>query len=160
MNKKILPIGYDNFKEVIDNNAYYVDKTNVIEELLKNRAKVTLLPRPRRFGKSLLLSTLYYFFDIENKDNNKYLFEGLNISKSEYMKYQGEFPVIRIDFKMLKEDNYISIYNSYKELISKLYDNKRYLLNSLEEDKKEKFLRFLTKNASEEEYKNTLYILS
>ena len=76
MNKKILPIRYDNFKEVIDNNAYYVDKTNIIEELLKNRAKVTLLPRPRRFGKSLLLSTLYYFFDIENKDNNKYLFEG------------------------------------------------------------------------------------
>ena len=67
MNKKILPIGYDNFKEVIDNNAYYVDKTNIIEELLKNRAKVTLLPRPRRFGKSLLLSTLYYFFDITER---------------------------------------------------------------------------------------------
>ena len=160
MNKKIIPMGYSNFKKVIDNNAYYVDKTKIIEDLLTTKAEVTLFTRPRRFGKSLLLSTLYYFFDIENKDNNKYLFEGLNISKTEYMKYFGEFPVIRVDFKELKQDTYTSVYNSYKGLIASLYDKYIYILDSLEKHKKDMFLRFLNKVAYEEEYKTALYILS
>ena len=69
------------------------------------------------------------------------------------MKYHGEFPVIRIDFKMLKEDNYTSVYNSYKGLIANLYNDKRYLLDSLKDDRKEMFLRFLTRNAYDDEYK-------
>ena len=160
MNKKILPIGYDNFKEVIDNNAYYVDKTNIIEELLKNRAKVTLLPRPRRFGKSLLLSSLYYFFVIENIDNNKYLFEGLNISKSEYMKYHGEFPVIRIDFKELKQDNYNSIVEKYKEIIRKLYESKSFVKSILSEGELKVYNSFLFETATIEKYESAIHILS
>ena len=65
--EKKLPIGYDNFKEVIEKDLYYVDKTHIIEELLDNKNKVVLFPRPRRFGKTLLLSMLENFFNIEKK---------------------------------------------------------------------------------------------
>ena len=71
---KKIPIGEDNFKDLIEKNAYYVDKTEVIEELLYNETKVTLFPRPRRFGKSLFMSMLNNFFDIDLKEENKNLF--------------------------------------------------------------------------------------
>lgn len=80
---KTLPIGIDNFKDLIENDFYYVDKTEVIEELLVNQKFcITLFPRPRRFGKSLFLSMLENFFDIEKKNTNRKLFKGLYISKS------------------------------------------------------------------------------
>ena len=160
MNKKMLPVGYDDFKEIIDNNLYYVDKTKVIEELLSKKNKVVLFPRPRRFGKSLLISTLYYFFDIEKKEENKYLFNGLKIAKSDYFKDQGEYPVIRIDFKELKQDNYTSVFNSYKELIREIYNNKKYLLVNLDEEEINLFKKFLSKTANDEEYKKAIYILT
>ena len=156
----MLPVGYDDFKEIIDNNLYYVDKTKVIEELLAKKNKVVLFPRPRRFGKSLLISTLYYFFDIEKKEENKYLFNGLNIAKSDYFNDQGEYPVIRIDFKELKQDNYISVFNSYKELIREIYNNKKYLLVNLDEEEINLFKKFLSKTANDEEYKKAIYILT
>ena len=81
MDKK-LPIGYDNFKEVIEKDLYYVDKTHIIEELLDNKNKVVLFPRPRRFGKTLLLSMLENFFNIEKKKDNKHLFDNLYIKGS------------------------------------------------------------------------------
>lgn len=71
MNKKMLPIGISNFKKIIEENYYFVDKSLLIEELLKTGSAVTLLSRPRRFGKTLNLSMLKYFFDIENKKKNK-----------------------------------------------------------------------------------------
>ncbi|MGL5724625.1 AAA family ATPase, partial [Cetobacterium sp.] len=74
MAKKKLPLGVDDFKEVRENDFYLVDKSMFIDELLEKKSKVTLLPRPRRFGKTLNMSMLKYFFDIENKEENKILF--------------------------------------------------------------------------------------
>ena len=115
---KSIPISVDNFKKVIEGNYYYVDKTMVIEDLIKTGASVTLYTRPRRFGKSLLLSTLDCFFNIETKESNKNLFNDLYISESEYFSYFGKYPVIRLDFKELKGSSYETIYNKLKIIIS------------------------------------------
>ena len=86
MDKKKLPIGYDNFKEVITDNYCYVDKTKIIEELIGKNKKVFLFPRPRRFGKTLFMSMLDNFFNTQYKEENIDLFKGLKISNSEYYK--------------------------------------------------------------------------
>ena len=99
MVKKKLPVGIDNFKEIIENNYYFVDKSMLINELLDKKSKVTLLPRPRRFGKTLNMSMLNYFFNIEDRELNKNLFNNLNISNTDKMIYQGEYPVIYISLK-------------------------------------------------------------
>ena len=84
MGKKAIPVGIENFEDIIKDNYYYVDKSMLIEDILVNRAAVTLFTRPRRFGKTLNMSMIKYFFDIENKNENKKLFENLKISESEY----------------------------------------------------------------------------
>ena len=76
---KLIPTGIENFKELIDKDYYYVDKTNLIVNIINE--KVVLYTRPRRFGKTLNMSMLYYFFSIKEKENS-YLFDGLNISKN------------------------------------------------------------------------------
>ena len=96
--KKKLPIGLSDFKDMIEKNYYYFDKSELIENILEDGSIVKLFTRPRRFGKTLNMSMLKYFFDVKNKEENKKLFEGLNISKSEYFEKQGEFPVISISF--------------------------------------------------------------
>ena len=94
--KTKLPIGVSNFKDIIEKNYYYFDKTKFIENILEDGSQVKLFTRPRRFGKTLNMSMLKYFFDVKNKDENRKLFEGLNISKSEYFDMQGNFPVISV----------------------------------------------------------------
>ena len=89
-------MGIEDFKELIQDEYYYVDKTLLIDEMLMNKSKVTLFTRPRRFWKTLNMSMLKYFFDIENKEENKKLFENLKVSDSEYMSEQGKYPVIFI----------------------------------------------------------------
>lgn len=89
---KLIPTGIENFKTLIDKNAYYIDNTNFISEVLNEQ--VVLYTRPRRFGKTLNMSMLYYFFSNKEKENS-YLFDGLNIShNSEAMKHQNQYPVI------------------------------------------------------------------
>ncbi|MBP3921124.1 MAG: AAA family ATPase [Bacilli bacterium] len=160
--KKALPIGYDNFKEIIDKNLYYVDKTNIIEELLIKKSKVTLFPRPRRFGKSLLLSTIDNFFNIEYKNENKHLFDNLNISKSKYINNLSTKPVIKIDFKSLKQDSFDEMYEDYKEIIRQIFISKKYLKEDQYLDKSEIELydRYLNKSASLVEYKQAISLLS
>ena len=98
---KQIPIGIENFKELIDKDYYYVDKTLFISDVLKE--KVALCTRPRRFGKTLNMSMLYYFFSIRQADN-AYLFDGLEISKDkEAMQYQNQYPVIFMSLKDLKD---------------------------------------------------------
>ena len=87
--KKALPIGLSDFKSIIEENYYYVDKTDLISNLLYDGAKVNLFTRPRRFGKTLNMSMLKHFFDIENGAENRKLFENLKISDSKYMTEQG-----------------------------------------------------------------------
>lgn len=125
---KSLPIGIDNFNDVIKGNLYYVDKTLVIEELLEKGNGVVLFPRPRRFGKSLLMSMLEHFFDIDKKENSKTLFNGLNISKSKYYSELSKYPVIHLDFKSLKQNSFEESYEQFKMLISNIYSEKMYLI--------------------------------
>ena len=99
---KKIPIGVDDFKKLIENNALYIDKTKFIIELLDDAAEVKLFTRPRRFGKTLNMSTLKYFFDIKNANKNKKLFNGLDIEKSVYISEQGKYPVIFISMKGIK----------------------------------------------------------
>ncbi len=128
---KSIPISKTDFKKIIEENCYYVDKTMVIEDLMKTNAEVTLYTRPRRFGKSLLLSTLDCFFNIETKESNKNLFNDLYISESEYFSYFGKYPVIRLDFKELKGSSYETIYNKLKIIISTVYREKSYIKKSI-----------------------------
>ena len=125
--KKKLPIGISDFKEIIENNYYYFDKTKFIENILEDGSKVKLFTRPRRFGKTLNISMLKYFFDIKNKDENKKLFENLEISKSEYFEKQGNFFVISISFKNYDAENWESGFNTIKNEIKLLY-NEFYLI--------------------------------
>ncbi|MGL6131270.1 MAG: AAA family ATPase, partial [Fusobacteriaceae bacterium] len=121
MVKKKLPVGVDDFKEIIQNDYYFVDKSMFIDELLNKKSKVTLLPRPRRFGKTLNMSMLNYFFNIEGKDSNKELFDDLDISKTDKMKYLGEYPVIYISLKDIKVNNWELCLEKISALIKKEY---------------------------------------
>ena len=125
--KKKLPIGISDFKEIIENNYYYFDKTKFIENILEDGSKVKLFTRPRRFGKTLNISMLKYFFDIKNKNENKKLFENLEISKSEYFEKQGNFFVISISFKNYDTESWESGFNTIKNEIKLLY-NEFYLI--------------------------------
>ena len=104
MKKIPIPIGIDDFKKIWENNYYYIDKTNFIEEIGKNVGKTLLFTRPRRFGKTLNMSMLKYFFDIKNKEENKKLFQNLYIEKSDFFKEQGAYPVVYISLKGIKAD--------------------------------------------------------
>ena len=137
--KKKLPIGLSDFKEIIEYDYYYFDKTKFIENILEDRSKVKLFTRPRRFGKTLNISMLKYFFDVKNKDENKNLFEGLNISKSEYFNKQGEFPVISISFKDYNEKKWESGFREVKGIIERLYTKYKFLTEKMDEIEVEKF---------------------
>ncbi|WP_346676695.1 AAA family ATPase [Erysipelatoclostridium sp. An173] len=109
---KRISTGTENFKELLDNNYYYVDKTRLIEDVLSD--KVMLYTRARRFGKTLNLSMLYYFFSNKEKENS-YLFEGLNISKDkEILKHQNQYPVI---FLTLKDMQYLNFEDQKKQFV-------------------------------------------
>lgn len=107
LGKKRIPIGYEDFKDIIDNDFYYVDKTMLIYEILTNGSQNNLITRPRRFGKTLNFSMLRYFFDITEKDNS-YLFDGLKISEhyGELAGYRNAFPVISLSMKNAKQGSY------------------------------------------------------
>ena len=129
--KKPLPIGIDDFKTIIEEDYYYVDKSKMIEALLDDGAKVTLFTRPRRFGKTLNMSMLNYFFNLKNKEENRKLFENLYISKSKYMNQQGEYPVIYLSFKDIKALNWEKCYYLTRRLIGYLYNEFEFLRERL-----------------------------
>ncbi len=137
MGKKAIPIGIENFEDIIKDNYYYVDKSMLIEDILVNRAAVTLFTRPRRFGKTLNMSMIKYFFDVRNKDENRKLFEGLKIFGSEYMKEQGKYPVIFVSLKDLRADTWEMCLMEIKKLISKIYREFQYITEKMNEDDKE-----------------------
>jgi len=136
-NRKPLPIGVSDFKEIVENNYYYIDKTKLIEDILHYRAKVNLFTRPRRFGKTLNMSMIKYFFDIENKEENRKLFNGLNISESEQMQEQGQYPVIYISFRNMEEVSWENSYIAIRQLISNMYDEFKFIREDM--DKRELF---------------------
>ena len=143
MRKKAIPVGIEDFERIINEDYYYVDKTMLIEELLINRAPVTLFTRPRRFGKTLNMSMLKYFFDVKNKEENKKLFENLKIYNSEYMSEQGKYPVIFVSLKDLKGNTWEECLNRLKLFIFDLYVEFEYIREKMNEWDKKKFEKVL-----------------
>lgn len=125
---KLLPTGIENFKTMIDKSAYYVDKTNFIKDVLNEQ--VVLYTRPRRFGKTLNMSMLYYFFSINEKENS-YLFNGLNISKNkDALKYQNKYPTIFISLKEMKSLTFDAQISSFSNVIYELLEKNLEILSS------------------------------
>ena len=128
--RKAMPIGIDDFAEMINENYYFVDKTKFIEQLREERAKVTLITRPRRFGKTLNLSMLSYFFDIDNAVENKKLFKGLYIESIEYMQEQGTRPVIFLTLKDIKSNSWENQEKKIANNLSELFQQYLFLSDS------------------------------
>ena len=139
-NKKVkLPVGISDFKDVIENNYYYFDKTKFIENILEDGSKVKLFTRPRRFGKTLNISMLKYFFNVKNKDENKKLFENLEISKSEYFEKQGNYPVISISFRNYGEENWDDGLKTIKGILKRVYAEYKFLTEKMDDIEIEEF---------------------
>ena len=130
--KKLLPDGISDFKTLIENNYYYVDKTPFIREVGKNIGKSLLFTRPRRFGKTLNMSMLKYFFDVREAEENRKLFKGLEIQKSSYFKEQGKYPVIFISMKDIKGNTWEKLFKNLKIKISHLFSEYRFLLKEVD----------------------------
>ena len=158
--KKKLPIGISNFKEIIEDEYYYFDKTEFIENLFEEVSKIKLFTRPRRFGKTLNMSMIKYFFDIENKNENKKLFENLKISENEYFEKQGTAPVISISFRNYDESNWGNGFEMIKNTISDLYDEFEFVKENLSVRKKEKYDSILFNRATEATWKLSLLDLT
>ena len=157
---KKIPIGVENFKEIITNNYYYVDKTKFIEKILNDGSKIKLFTRPRRFGKTLNMSTIKHFFDIKNNEENRKLFNNLDIEKSVYIKEQGQYPIIFISMKGIKDITWEEAKSSLKILISKLYSEFKYLLDDLDEFDLPRFKKYLLADIDFANLKNALEFLT
>jgi len=126
---KKLAIGEDDFKLLRQGNHYFVDKSLFISEVISDASRVLLFPRPRRFGKTLNMSMLYYFFSNKNTEVNIKLFDGLAITKSPvFEQHQGQYPVVFLSFKSCKGDTYEEIYTSIITIIAKAFQEHEYIL--------------------------------
>ena len=157
-----LPIGVENFEDLMTHGYYYVDKTLFIKELLDMRGKVNLFTRPRRFGKTLNMSMLRYFLNCEYPEAEK-LFAGTKILEAgeEYREYMGKYPVISVTLKSMKQATYEEAFYCLKEEIAREYRRHEKILDSLDqEEDREKFRRFVVWKAQPEEYLGALRFLS
>ncbi len=171
-----LPIGISDFKEIINGDYYYVDKSLFVKDIIDRGDKIILLPRPRRFGKTLNLSMLRYFFDccpdieiindtstrdISSTENTyKKIFDNLAITQAgqKYLDKMGEHPVIYLTFKNIKEQDWETAYRKIKKLIQDEYLRHDYLLNSLKLKPQEKdfFKSIINLKGEREDYGNSL----
>ena len=169
---KKIPIGVDNFKKLIIDDYFYIDKTKFIEDIFNDGAEVKLFTRPRRFGKTLNMSMLKTFFDIKEAEENKKLFDNLYIKNSPVFAEQGKYPVIFISMKEIKGTTWEEMQRSIRKVFSNLYNEYKYLRESLDERNLEIFdeiwkrkdtdysdsLRFLSE-ILEEEYNQKVIVL-
>ena len=157
---KLLPTGIENFKTMIDKSAYYVDKTNFIEDVLSEQ--VVLYTRPRRFGKTLNMSMLYYFFSIKEKEN-AYLFDGLNISKNkDVLKVQNKYPTIFISLKEMKSLTFDAQISSFSNVIYELLEKNLEILSSdqLSDTTKDILNKLHNRSSSAEDLKISLRVIT
>ncbi len=162
MVKKRLPIGISDFNELIDGGYAYVDKTLLIQEIIEEGTKVALIPRLRRFGKTLNLSMLRYFFEKTKKDTS-YLFKGLKIWKSkECRTMQGQFPVIFITLKDIKHSSWEETFKSLCKLIADEFNRHSYLQkgNILSAKEKADFRKILLEENDQSLIERSLLYLS
>ena len=152
---KRLAIGIDDFRKIIKEDCYYVDKTKFIENVLEDASNVKLFTRPRRFGKTLNMSMLKYFFDFRDSEENRKLFNGLGIEKSKYIDEQGKYPTILISLKSIKYETWEESLEQLKSLLSNLYNEFEYIRECLNESEIELFndIWFKKENG---EYANSL----
>ena len=157
---KLLPTGIENFKTMIDKSAYYVDKTNFIEDVLSEQ--VVLYTRPRRFGKTLNMSMLYYFFSIKEKENS-YLFDGSNISKNkDALKVQNKYPTIFISLKEMKSLTFDAQISSFSNVIYELLEKNLEILSSdqLSDTTKDILNKLHNRSSSIEDLKISLRVIT
>lgn len=157
---KLLPTGIENFKTMIDKSAYYVDKTNFIEDVLNEQ--VVSYTRPRRFGKTLNMSMLYYFFSIKEKEN-AYLFDGLNISKNkDALKHQNKYPTIFISLKEMKNLTFDAQISSFSNVIYELLEKNLEILSSdqLSDTTKDILFKLHNRSSSIEDLKISLRVIT
>ncbi len=170
MKRKKLAIGLDNFKRLIDDGYMYIDKTLLVKDIVESGSSVVLITRPRRFGKTLNMSMLKYFYEIpkcrefafENEDVS-YLFNALNIFEDdEYRKQQGKYPVIFISLKGAKKTNWEDTYQNLVEIVSEEYKRHRYMLksDSLSDEEKERYEKIINRKATQVDYEGIIKDLS
>ena len=157
--RKKLPIGISDFKEVMTENYYYFDKTELLGNLFVEKAKIKLFTRPRRFGKTLNMSMLKYFFDIKEKDKNRELFKNLKISKSKFFEKQGSAPVISISFRNYSEKNWENGFKTIKTTIADIYAEFKFLMDRLDKRELKKFENIWLET-DEGDWKNSLLMLT
>ena len=157
---KGLPIGVEDFKKIRETNCYYIDKTKLIEDLLIDKTEVKLFCRPRRFGKTLSMSTLRYFFDIKNGEENRKLFDGLYISNSPLMSEQGKYPVIFITMKGIIGRDLEEVIKDIEVKIYELYNRYFFIEERLNPNAREVFNRLARKEGSIAEIKSSLRFLT
>ena len=155
--------GQSNFKSIIINNGYFVDKTLFLQEFYDNSDYVLLIPRPRRFGKTLNLSMVEYFFDIRKKED-KSLFDGFKIvqEKAFCAAHQHKYPVINFSLKSVRGSNWAGCLQRIKAVLSDLYDQHKYLLKSdkLEDFEKDIIKKIILKEGKQDDYAISLKNLS
>ena len=160
--KKRIPIGYEDFKQLIDSGFYYVDKSMLIYELLHSGGQNNLITRPRRFGKTLNFSMLKYFFDINEKDN-AYLFDGLKISEhyEELAMYRNSHPVITLSLKCAKQGDYREALRGLKYEIQRQFINNKFILDSdkLADEYKDEYKKILSMD-EDAVWSNSIQLLS
>ena len=169
MEQKPLPIGIDNFELLITRGYYFVDKTLLIKDLLDNKAAVNLFTRPRRFGKTLNMSMLQYYFEDRRdeftgeKIDNSYLFEGLNIKgeSEKYTKYMGKYPVINLSLKSAKQGSLDLAFQCIREEISNEFKRHKYIIESdVLKTEKEHFMKIVNNDKDMSLYITALKFLS
>ncbi|MGL4911789.1 MAG: AAA family ATPase [Romboutsia sp.] len=157
---KRISLGASDFKEIIDKDYYFIDKTLIIKEFLEDSGKIVLLPRPRRFGKTFNLSILRYFLEKCDEDRS-YLFKGLKIEdEAEIMKKQGMYPLIYITFKDDKHSSFENFIEAFRHKMSDLYLSFKFLLNEIDDISKDYFNDILYRKSSIPELEISLLKLS
>ena len=157
---KRIPIGLSDFKHLIEEDFYYFDKTKFIDEIIQDGAQVKLFLRPRRFGKTLNMSMLKYFFDIKEAEKNKKLFKDLYIEKTESFKEQGQYPVIFLSLKDLKATTWEEMQKDIKSTVARLFSEYKYLLKDLDKFDTITFENVIMKNIELENLKEILKFLT
>ena len=162
MDRKKLPIGISDYKELIDEDYYYVDKTDFIRQIIEEGSKITLLPRPRRFGKTLNLSTLRYFFERTEGNIYRPLFNGKNIEQwKDFDRYQGKYPVILVTLKDCKGDTFEEMLLLLARELQSEFIRHDYLREHIEQkDYLDQFVRLQNRKATPDEMTGSLRLLS
>ena len=145
---KRIGIGVSDFKKIIEEEFYYFDKTKFIEEIIQDGAEVKLFTRPRRFGKTLNMSMLKYFFDRKDAQENRKIFKGLYIEKKESFKEQGQYPVIFLSLKDLKARTWEEMQEKIVVTLSDFFSEYQYILEELNENDTNKFKKVLIGEAN------------